>query len=71
MMSKIFVFLAVFALCLALVQAKPIAATRTNTRVTRNDRLTNAQRIARGLPPRAPGRLYDATAPHHLLPRAS
>nr|XP_019007552.1 uncharacterized protein I206_07815 [Kwoniella pini CBS 10737]OCF46333.1 hypothetical protein I206_07815 [Kwoniella pini CBS 10737] len=71
-MSKIFVFLMVFTLCLSLIQAKPIITpTRTNSKVTRNDRLTNSQRIARGLPPRAPVRLYDPTAPHHFLPRAS
>ncbi|WRT66646.1 uncharacterized protein IL334_003605 [Kwoniella shivajii] len=54
MMSRILLFLTIIALCFAVVQGAP-----TPTKVTRNERLTNAQRISRGLQPRAPERLYD------------
>ncbi|OCF38680.1 hypothetical protein I317_07531 [Kwoniella heveanensis CBS 569] len=45
--------------------------TTTTKLLTRNDRLTNAERIARGLPLRQPKRLYDATATHLHKARAS
>ncbi|WVQ99700.1 hypothetical protein IAU59_006841 [Kwoniella sp. CBS 9459] len=45
--------------------------TPTTKLLTRNDRLTNAERIARGLPLRQPKRLYDATTTHMHKARAS
>ncbi|WVR06786.1 hypothetical protein IAU60_003821 [Kwoniella sp. DSM 27419] len=76
-MNRFFLLLTVLAVCLALVQAKPLARPLVKReaqpveKVTRNERLSNAERIARGLPVRTPKRLYDATKTHPLEARAS
>ncbi|WVW84167.1 hypothetical protein I302_106197 [Kwoniella bestiolae CBS 10118] len=76
--SKFLLLLTVLALCIAVVHATPIKLpTRTNgnhqvnNKVTRNDRLSNAERIARGLPLKSPKWLYDPTKTHVHEARAS
>ncbi|KAK6909767.1 hypothetical protein I204_04681 [Kwoniella mangroviensis CBS 8886] len=78
MISKFILLVTVLALCLMVVQGSPIKipsapTTRStaNDKATRNDRLSNAQRIARGLPLRTPERLYDPTRVNPLKARAS
>ncbi|WVF71164.1 hypothetical protein IAT40_005962 [Kwoniella sp. CBS 6097] len=81
-----FTLIAIALLCLVCLEAhaKPltngkakaqlkraVGGTPTTKLVTRNDRLSNAERIARGLPLRQPKRLYDATATHLHKARAS
>ncbi|WVQ99699.1 hypothetical protein IAU59_006840 [Kwoniella sp. CBS 9459] len=75
-MTRIAILLAFLVVCLALVQAKPIATigkanvprewSATATKTTQNERLSNAERIARGLPLNKPKRTFDAK----LGPRA-
>ena len=55
--------LALTALAVA-VQASAVPS-RTNTR---EERLSNAQRLQRGLPPKVPNRLYNATAVRREYP---
>ncbi|WWC89033.1 uncharacterized protein L201_003951 [Kwoniella dendrophila CBS 6074] len=77
MMSKFLAFLLIVALCLTLVSSSPLNPNTLNkkstvtTKLTRNDKLSNAERIARGLPLNQPKRLYDGTATHVLKARAS
>ncbi|WVR06784.1 hypothetical protein IAU60_003819 [Kwoniella sp. DSM 27419] len=59
MRSNIISLLLCLMLAVLLVQAAPVEPA---TKVTRNERLTNAQRIKRGMAPAVPKRLYDAKA---------
>ncbi|WVQ79958.1 hypothetical protein IAT38_002059 [Cryptococcus sp. DSM 104549] len=68
-MRSVLHLIAVLSLLLAAYGAP--TTTSSGTRVTRNDKLTNAERIARGLPVKQPKRLYDATATHVVKARAS
>ncbi|WWC94529.1 hypothetical protein V866_001375 [Kwoniella sp. B9012] len=78
MISKLLLLLTILALSLMVVQGSPIKIPSTptirstaNDKVTRNDPLSNAQRIARGLPLKNPKRLYDPTRVNPLKARAS
>ncbi|WWC89034.1 uncharacterized protein L201_003952 [Kwoniella dendrophila CBS 6074] len=80
MISKFFISFLVLALCLTLVQSKPLALNtkRSSTSISidkksnsdqdkiakRSSKLSNAERIARGLPLNQPKRLYDGSATH-------
>ncbi|WVF71163.1 hypothetical protein IAT40_005961 [Kwoniella sp. CBS 6097] len=77
-MARLAIFLAFLVVCLALVQAKPITTTGNAnapraadripsfTKTSRSERLSNAERIVRGLPLNKPKRMFDAK----LGPRA-
>ncbi|WVQ79957.1 hypothetical protein IAT38_002058 [Cryptococcus sp. DSM 104549] len=57
-----------FFLLLAMAQAAPTGTTTGTLQMTRGQKLTNAERIVRGLPIQQPKRLYDPSS-SHLRPR--
>ncbi|GFZ43964.1 hypothetical protein JCM24511_01685 [Saitozyma sp. JCM 24511] len=58
-------------LTLALSVVGVMSMDMTRGRIDRRGQLSNSQRLARGLPPKAPVRLYDPSRARALAPRAS